>query len=98
VTLDKQKVELAEYRSHLLPWRIAVADQYRGVWKQLLMRVIVVLSILGGRRLGEHRRGSQNVKINGRGLSGHKLKMKFHSEYFLRQVLRHLNEIDSGTP
>jgi hypothetical protein len=47
VALDKQKVLLAEYKSHLLPWRIAVAGQYRQAWKQLLIRVIVVLSIIG---------------------------------------------------
>ena len=47
VALDKQKVLLAEYKSHLLPWRIAVASQYRQEWKQLLNRVIVVLSIIG---------------------------------------------------
>jgi small-conductance mechanosensitive channel len=47
VALDKQKVLLAEYRSHLLPWRIAVAGQYRQAWKQLMIRVIVVLSIIG---------------------------------------------------
>jgi hypothetical protein len=47
VELDKQKVLLAEYKSHLLPWRIAVAGQYRQAWKQLVIRVIVVLSIIG---------------------------------------------------
>jgi small-conductance mechanosensitive channel len=47
VALDKQKVLLAEYKSHLLPWRIAAASQYRQAWKQLLNRVIVVLSIIG---------------------------------------------------
>jgi small-conductance mechanosensitive channel len=47
VALDKQKVLLSEYRSHLLPWRIAVAGQYRQAWKQLLIRVMVVLSIIG---------------------------------------------------
>ena len=47
VALDKQKVLLAEYKSHLLPWRTAVASQYRQAWKQLLNRVIVVLSIIG---------------------------------------------------
>jgi hypothetical protein len=46
VALDKQKVLLAEYTSHLLPWRIAVAGQYRQAWKQLLIRLIVVLSII----------------------------------------------------
>jgi hypothetical protein len=29
VALDKQKVLVAEYKLHLLPWRIAVAGQYR---------------------------------------------------------------------
>jgi hypothetical protein len=47
VALDKQKVLLAEYKSQLLPWRIAVADQYRQAWKQLLIRMIIVLSIIG---------------------------------------------------
>ena len=47
VALDKQKVLLAEYKSHLLPWRITVASQYTQAWKQLLNRVIVVLSIIG---------------------------------------------------
>jgi hypothetical protein len=47
VALDKQKVLLAEYKSHVLPWRIAVAGQYRQAWKQLMIRLIVVLSIIG---------------------------------------------------
>src|ERR1700691_1802034 len=47
VALDKQKVLLAEYRSHVLPWRIAVAGQYRQAWKELLMRLVVVLLIIG---------------------------------------------------
>jgi hypothetical protein len=46
VALDKQKVLLAEYKSHVLPWRIAVAGQYRQAWKQLMIRLIVVLSII----------------------------------------------------
>jgi hypothetical protein len=47
LALDKQKVLLAEYKSHLLPWRIAVTGQYRHAWKQLVNRVIVVLSVIG---------------------------------------------------
>jgi small-conductance mechanosensitive channel len=47
VALDKQKVLLAEYRSHVLPWRIAVAGQYRRAWKELLIRLVVVLLIIG---------------------------------------------------
>jgi hypothetical protein len=47
VALDKQKVLLAEYESHLLPWRIAVAAQYRQAWRQLLIRLIAVSLIIG---------------------------------------------------
>src|ERR1700729_1864560 len=47
VALDKQKVLLAEYKSHLLPWRVAVAGQYRQAWKELLIRLVVVLLIIG---------------------------------------------------
>jgi small-conductance mechanosensitive channel len=47
VALDKQKVLLAEYRSHVLPWRIAVAGQYRRAWKELLIRLVVLLLIIG---------------------------------------------------
>jgi len=47
VALDKEKVLLAEYKSHLLPWRIAVAGQYRQAWKQLMIRLIVVSLIIG---------------------------------------------------
>jgi hypothetical protein len=47
VALDKQKVLLAEYRSHLLPWRTAVAGQYKQAWKQLMIRLIVVSLIIG---------------------------------------------------
>src|SRR5580700_6737706 len=47
VALDKQKVLLAEYKSHLLPWRSTVASQYKQAWKQLLIRLVVVLLIIG---------------------------------------------------
>ena len=47
VALDKQKVLLAEYQSHVLPWRMAVAGQYRRAWKELLIRLVVVLLIIG---------------------------------------------------
>ena len=47
VALDKQKVLLAEYRSHLLPWRTAVAGQYKQAWKQLMICLIVVSLIIG---------------------------------------------------
>jgi Mechanosensitive ion channel len=47
LALDKQKVLLSEYKSHVLPWRTTVAGQYRQAWKQLAIRVIVVFSIIG---------------------------------------------------
>jgi hypothetical protein len=47
IALDKQKVLLAEYKSHVLPWRMTVAGQYRQAWKELLIRLVVVLLIIG---------------------------------------------------
>jgi hypothetical protein len=47
VALDKQKVLLVEYKSHVLPWRSTVAGQYKQAWKQLLIRLVVVLLIIG---------------------------------------------------
>jgi len=47
VSLDKQKALLEEYQSHLLPWRTAVADQYKQAWKQLAARLFIVLLIVG---------------------------------------------------
>ena len=47
VALDKQKVLLAEYKLHLLPRRTAVAGRYRRTWKQLMVRLIIVLLIIG---------------------------------------------------
>jgi Mechanosensitive ion channel len=47
VALDKQKALLEEYDSHLLPWRIAVASQYRQAWKNLGVRLLIVVLIVG---------------------------------------------------
>jgi hypothetical protein len=47
IALDKQKVLLAEYKSHVLPWRMTVAGQYKQAWKELLIRLVVVLLIVG---------------------------------------------------
>jgi hypothetical protein len=47
LALDKQKALLEEYESHLLPWRTAVAKQYRQAWKQLVARLFIVLLIVG---------------------------------------------------
>jgi hypothetical protein len=47
LALDKQKALLEEYESHLLPWRTAVAKQYRQAWKQLIIRLLIVVMIVG---------------------------------------------------
>jgi Mechanosensitive ion channel len=47
VALDKQKALLEEYESHLLPWRTAVASQYRQAWKKLMARLLIVALIVG---------------------------------------------------
>jgi hypothetical protein len=47
VALDKQKVLLAEYKSHVLPWRTAVARQYRQAWTKLVIRFLALLLIIG---------------------------------------------------
>ena len=46
VALDKQKALLEEYESHLLPWRTAVASQYRQAWKKLVVRLLIVALIV----------------------------------------------------
>jgi hypothetical protein len=46
VALDKQKVLLAEYKSHLVPWRTTVAGQYWQTRQQLVRRLIVIFLIL----------------------------------------------------
>ena len=38
---------IAEYKSHLLPWRTAVASQYRQAWKNLLIRGLIVVLTIG---------------------------------------------------
>jgi hypothetical protein len=47
VALDKQKELLEEYESHLLPWRTAVASQYRQAWKKLVVRLLIIVLIVG---------------------------------------------------
>jgi hypothetical protein len=47
VALDKQKALLEEYESHLLPWRTAVAGQYKQAWKKLVVRLLIVALIVG---------------------------------------------------
>jgi hypothetical protein len=47
VALDEQKALLEEYESHLLPWRTAVASQYRQASKKLAVRLVIVVLIVG---------------------------------------------------
>jgi hypothetical protein len=47
VALDKQKALLEQYESHLLPWRTAVASEYRQAWKTLAIRLLIVVLIVG---------------------------------------------------
>src|SRR5258708_16144006 len=47
LALDEQKALLEEYESHLLPWRTAVASQYRQAWKKLVVRLLIVALIVG---------------------------------------------------
>jgi hypothetical protein len=47
LALDKQKALLEEYESHLLPWRTAVAKQSTEAWKQLVVRLLIVVLIVG---------------------------------------------------
>jgi Mechanosensitive ion channel len=47
VALDKQRALLEEYQSHLLPWRAAVASQYRQARKQLMVRILILVLIAG---------------------------------------------------
>jgi hypothetical protein len=47
LAVDKQKALLEGYASHLLPWRSAVAKQYRQAWKKLVVRLLIVALIVG---------------------------------------------------
>jgi len=47
VALDKQRALLEEYESHLVPWRTAIASQYRQAWKKLVVRLLIVVLIVG---------------------------------------------------
>jgi hypothetical protein len=47
VALDKQKVLLAEYKSNVLGLRTEVVGQYRQAWKDLTIRLFVVVLIIG---------------------------------------------------
>jgi len=47
VALDKQKVLLAEYKSNVLRLRTEVVGQYRQAWKELTIRLFVVVLIIG---------------------------------------------------
>lgn len=45
VALDKQKVLLALYKSHLADWRDAVSERYRQGWKMFCVRLLLIALI-----------------------------------------------------
>lgn len=47
VALDKQKVLLAAYTSHLKNWRAAVFAQDKKIWKKLISRLLGAATIIG---------------------------------------------------
>ena len=47
VALDKQRALLEEYESRLVPWRTAVARQYRQAWNKLVVRLLIVVLSVG---------------------------------------------------
>jgi mechanosensitive ion channel-like protein len=47
VALDKQKVLLAEYKSHVVSWRTVVATQYKQASKKLIVGLLVLVLIIG---------------------------------------------------
>ena len=47
VALDKQRALLEEYESHLVPWRTAIARQYKEAWKTLVVRLLIVVLSVG---------------------------------------------------
>jgi hypothetical protein len=46
VALDKQRVLLNTYKSHLGQWRAAVVTQYETAWKDLTLRLVIVAVII----------------------------------------------------
>src|SRR5579884_3000583 len=46
VALDKQKLLLADYSSHLKSWRAAVVSEDEKAWRTLVLRVVFVVAVL----------------------------------------------------
>jgi len=46
MSLDKQKVLLAQYKSHLADRRTAVISQYTQAWKKLTLRLLMVVLVM----------------------------------------------------
>jgi len=47
VALDKQKVLLTLYKSHLADWRNAASVEYRQSWKRFCVRLLIIVLITG---------------------------------------------------
>jgi Mechanosensitive ion channel len=45
--LDKQRVLLTLYKSHLGSWRTAVVSQYKKAWENLILRLVVLGVVIG---------------------------------------------------
>lgn len=48
VTLDKQKLLLADYSSHLKSWRAAVVSEDEKAWRNLILRLVLVVAVISG--------------------------------------------------
>lgn len=47
MALDKQNVLLAAYTSHLKSWRTAVVSEHKKAWKNLILRLLGVVVVIG---------------------------------------------------
>jgi hypothetical protein len=46
VTLDKQRILLGVYKSHLAAWRSSMTNQYAAAWKKLALHLVILTSIV----------------------------------------------------
>jgi small-conductance mechanosensitive channel len=44
--LAKQRVLLTLYKSHLVAWRTAIANQYRDAWKDMIIRLVALVAVI----------------------------------------------------
>jgi hypothetical protein len=46
VALDKQRILLGIYKSHLVSWRSSIANQYAAAWKKLVLHLLILASVV----------------------------------------------------